>query len=38
MSSFREILRVNSQGMAVYNSLPSGSGPFPAVVIAHPIS
>ena len=38
MSSFREILRVNGQGMAVYNSVPSGSGPFPAVVIAHPIS
>ena len=27
-----------SSAMSVYSSVPSGSGPFPAVVIAHPIS
>ena len=38
MPSFWENLQVDGQDMAVYSSVPSGSGPFPAVVIAHPAS
>jgi len=38
MPSCWEKLQVDGQDMSVYSSLPSGSGPFPAVVIAHPVS
>ena len=38
MPSFWEKLPVDGQDMPVYASLPGGSGPFPAVVIAHPVS
>ncbi len=38
MPSFWEKIQVEGQDMSVYSSVPSGSGPFPAVVIAHPIS
>ena len=34
MPSFTEKLQVNGQEMDLYASVPSGSGPFPAVVIA----
>ena len=34
MPSFTEKLQVNGQEMEMYASVPSGSGPFPAVVIA----
>ena len=34
MPSFTDKLQVNGQEMEMYASLPSGSGPFPAVVIA----
>ena len=38
MPSFWDKLQVDGQKMAVYSSVPSGSDPFPAVVIAHPVS
>lgn len=38
MPSFWEKLQVDGQEMSVYSSVPSGSGPFPAVLIAHPAS
>jgi carboxymethylenebutenolidase len=38
MPSFWEKLQVDGPEMSVYSSVPSGSGPFPAVVIAHPAS
>ena len=38
MPSFWEKLQVEGQEMSVYSSVPGGSGPFPAVVIAHPAS
>ena len=38
MPSFWEKLQVDGQEMSVYSSVPGGSGPFPAVVIAHPAS
>ncbi|MDA0733991.1 MAG: dienelactone hydrolase family protein [Chloroflexi bacterium] len=38
MPSFWEKLQVDGQDMSVYASVPSGSGPFPAVLIAHPAS
>ena len=38
MPSFWEKLQVDGQEMQVYSSVPGGSGPFPAVVIAHPAS
>ena len=34
MPSFTDTLKVNGQDMEMYASLPSGSGPHPAVVIA----
>jgi len=34
MASFTEKLQVNGRDMDVYASIPSGSGPFPAIVIA----
>ena len=34
MPSFWETLQVNGQEMPTYVSVPSGSGPFPAVVLA----
>jgi carboxymethylenebutenolidase len=34
MPSFTDKLQVNGQEMDVYASVPSGSGPFPAIVIA----
>jgi len=36
--SFWEKVQVDGQDMDVYISVPSGSGPFPAIVIAHPAS
>ena len=38
MASFWEKLQVEGQEMSVYSNVPGGSGPFPAVVIAHPAS
>lgn len=38
MPSFWEKLQVDGQYLPVYSSIPSGSGPFPVVVIAHPAS
>ncbi len=38
MPSFWEKLQVDGQDMPVYSSVPSGSGPFSTVVIAHPAS
>ena len=38
MPSFWEKIQVAGQDMDLYASVPSGSGPFPAVVIAHPAS
>ena len=37
MPSFTDTLKVNGQDMEMYASLPSGSGPHPAVVIAFPV-
>ena len=34
MSSFTEIIRVDSRDMDLYVSMPDGTGPFPAVVVA----
>jgi len=34
MPAFTEHLQVNGEDMEMYTSVPSGSGPFPAVVIA----
>ena len=34
MPSFTEKIQVNGQEMDLYASVPSGTGPFPAVVIA----
>ena len=33
MPSFTETLKVDEQDMTLYMSLPSGSGPSPAVVV-----
>ena len=38
MASFWENLQVDNHEMSVYSSIPEGSGPFPAVLIAHPAS
>lgn len=38
MPSFWEKLTVDGSEMPVYSSVPGGSGPFPAVVVAHPAS
>jgi carboxymethylenebutenolidase len=38
MPSFWEKLQVEGQDLPVYSSVPDGTGPFPAVVIAHPAS
>jgi carboxymethylenebutenolidase len=38
MPSFWEKVQVAGADMDLYASVPSGSGPFPAVVIAHPAS
>lgn len=38
MPSFWEKLQVDGREMQVYASVPGGTGPFPAVVIAHPVS
>lgn len=35
MPSFTETIKVGSQDMSMYASVPRGSGPFPAVIIAH---
>ena len=37
MPSFSETLQVNGQEMSTYVSVPSGSGPFPAVVVIQTI-
>ena len=34
MPAFTEHLQVNGEDMEMYTSVPSGSGPFPAVVVA----
>ena len=34
MPSFTDTLKVNGEDMEMYASVPSGSGPHPAVVIA----
>ena len=38
MAAFWENLQVDNHEMSVYSSIPEGSGPFPAVLIAHPAS
>ena len=38
MASFWENLQVDNHEISVYSSIPEGSGPFPAVLIAHPAS
>ena len=38
MPSFWEKVRVEDREMDLYASVPSGEGPFPAVVVAHPAS
>ena len=38
MPSFWEKVEVEGREMDLYASVPSGSGPFPAVVVAHPAS
>ena len=38
MASFWENLQVGNHEMSIYSSIPEGSGPFPAVLIAHPAS
>ena len=38
MPSFWEKVQVAGQEMDLYASVPDGSGPFPAVVVAHPAS
>jgi carboxymethylenebutenolidase len=35
MPSFMETIKVGEQDMPMYASVPSGSGPFPAVIVAH---
>jgi carboxymethylenebutenolidase len=35
MPSFTETITVNGQDMEIYSAIPEGSGPFPAVVVAH---
>jgi carboxymethylenebutenolidase len=35
MPSFNESIKVGTQDMALYASVPGGSGPFPAVVVIH---
>ena len=35
MPSFTETIKVNGQDMEIYSAIPEGSGPFPAVVVAH---
>ena len=35
MPSFTETVKVNGQDMEIYSAIPEGSGPFPAVVVAH---
>ena len=35
MPSFTESIKVSGQDMELYSSIPSGSGPFPAVVVIH---
>jgi len=36
MPSFWEKIQVEGQDMDIYSGVPSGSGPFPAVVVIHP--
>ena len=36
MPSFWEKVEVDGLEMDLYASVPSGSGPFPAIVVAHP--
>lgn len=38
MPSFWEKIQVEDREMDLYASVPSGAGPFPAVVVAHPAS
>ena len=38
MPSFWEKVQVGGQEMDLYASVPDGSGPFPAIVVAHPAS
>ena len=38
MPSFWEKVEVEGQEMDLYASVPSGAGPFPAIVVAHPAS
>ena len=38
MPSFWESVEVDGRQMDLYASVPSGSGPFPAIVVAHPAS
>lgn len=38
MPTFWEKIRVEDREMDLYASVPSGEGPFPAVVVAHPAS
>ena len=38
MPSFWETVEVDGLQMDLYASVPSGSGPFPAIVVAHPAS
>lgn len=38
MPSFWESVEVEGRQMDLYASVPSGSGPFPAIVVAHPAS
>jgi len=38
MPSFWETVEVDGKEMDLYASVPDGSGPFPAVVVAHPAS
>ena len=38
MPSFWEKVEVDGREMDLYASVPSGSGPFPAIVVAHPAS
>jgi dienelactone hydrolase len=35
MPSFTESIKVDGGDMEVYSSIPTGSGPFPAVVVIH---
>jgi dienelactone hydrolase len=38
MPAFTESIKVGNQAMALYVAVPSGTGPFPAIVVTNGVS